>query len=269
LEVKKINGNNFKIATSDCSQNKMRWRFPRFFVDFNIKNACTNISITGTDAKHINSVLRMKFGDFAIICGADRFEGLCSLVNSDNEKAEFKIIETNICENEPKFYIRLFQCVPKADKLDFIVQKAVETGASEVIPVISQRCISRPDEKSMHKKIERYQKIAVEASKQSGRGIIPKIGNFMNFEQLMSKSVENNNLKIIFYECYGEKLVKIFQNSQNITNIDILIGSEGGFTEQEHEKAVQTNFITATLGNLILRTETAPIAALSIINNLF
>lgn len=249
-----------KTITADKIE---RWRYPRFFTD----NIGERAVVTGSDAVHIYQVLRMKAGEFAVICDGKGTDYLCRIIQCDKNAVELEILDKQLNEAEPTVNIRLFQCVPKSDKLDFIVQKAVELGANAVIPVLSKRCVSRPDQKSAAKKRERYQKIADEAAKQCGRGIIPEIGEMISFSEVIKNFDRDSNLGILFYECGGESINSIIADNHK-KNIDIIIGCEGGFEEKEVENAVSRGFLTATLGKRILRCETAPVSALSVLMNL-
>lgn len=240
-----------------------RWRYPRFFTD----NIDERAFVTGSDAVHIYQVLRMKAGELAVICDGKGTDYLCRIIQCDKNAVELEILDKQLNEAEPTVNIRLFQCVPKSDKFDFIVQKAVELGANSVIPVLSKRCVSRPDQKSAAKKRERYQKIADEAAKQCGRGIIPEIGEMISFSEAINSFDKDNNLGILFYECGGATINSIIADNKK-KNIDIIIGCEGGFEEKEVEHAVSRGFLTATLGKRILRSETAPVSALSVLMNL-
>ncbi len=233
-------------------------RYPRFF--------CENVSeeggiVTGDDAKHISVVLRMRKGDIAVLCDGHGTDYLARITSSDSGCCEFKIIEQSPNTAEPGIYLRLFQAVPKSDKLDFIVQKAVECGASEIIPFFSARCVSRPEPKQMLKKTQRLQRIALEAAKQSGRGIIPKVGGAVDFSSLKSL-ISPGNMGIMFYENSTQPLPPIPPETRNI---DIVVGSEGGFEEREAEELRNLGITHVSLGKRILRCETAPIAAISII----
>lgn len=239
-----------------------RWRYPRFFTE----NIGRTAVITGADAAHISRVLRMKSGDLAIVCDGKKTDCLCRIISADNSCVELEILDKRENEAEPSVYLRLFQCLPKGDKLDFIVQKAVELGASEVIPVVSKRCVSRPDPKSSAKKLERYRRIAEEAAKQCGRGILPVIGETISFGEAV-RAVNPDGLGLIFYECGGESLTELTKDLRS-GFIDVFIGSEGGFEEAEVEFALKAGIHAATLGKRILRCETAPIAAISVLMNL-
>ena len=238
-----------------------RWRYPRFFTE-NISEDSAVLS--GDDAKHAVQVLRMRKGDFAVICDGKGSDFLAQLEYSGAE-CVFSVLEKTANEAEPNVHLRLFQAMPKSDKMEFIVQKAVECGACEIIPFFSKRCVSRPDKKQMQKKIERYRRIAYEAAKQCGRGVIPTIGDAVEFSELLDMfSAENTG--ILFYECAELSLKEAVPELKQ--NIDIIIGSEGGFEEYEAAQLAQRGFIPVSLGKRILRCETAPIAAISVLMNM-
>lgn len=236
------------------------WRFPRFFSE-RIDDKMAVVS--GDDARHISGSLRMKKGDMAVICNKNGIDFLCRLEIIGVE-CIFEVVSSQNNNAEPQVFVRLYQALPKGDKMDFIVQKAVELGASEIVPMLSERCISRPDIKSAAKKLERFNRIAYEAAKQCGRGKIPIVNELVDFKSAVL-SLEADEKGIFFYECGGERLDKIVSDDKKIS---IIIGSEGGFSEKEAEFAEKNGWKTATLGPRILRCETAPIAALSVLMNL-
>ena len=166
------------------------------------------------------------------------------------------------CQNEPDVFVTLYQALPKGDKMNFIVQKCVELGVSRIVPVITARCVSRPDEKSLKKKIARWQKIALQAAQQSRRGIIPEVCLCISLKQAAEQSAENDK-NIFFYELGGESVKNIL--TEKPKTIGMFIGSEGGFEEAEAELVLSHGATAATLGKRILRAETAPLAALSVI----
>lgn len=242
-------------------ENIERWRYPRFFTE-NVSD--TAAVLDREDSKHVVQVLRMRAGDMAVICDGKGRDYLARLENASGE-CSFEIIESTPNQAEPDVHLRLFQAMPKGDKMEFIVQKAVECGAAEVIPFISKRCVSRPDRKQLEKKTERWQRIAYEAAKQCGRGIIPKVGETVDFSALPGM-ISPENTGILFYECADTPLkdaVPVFSRS-----IDIVIGSEGGFEPAEAEALIKAGLACASLGKRILRCETAPIAAISILMNM-
>lgn len=238
-----------------------RWRYPRFFTE-NISE--TAAVLNPEDSKHVSQVLRMKPGDIAVICDGKGMDHLGRLESTAGE-CVFEILEKTANQAEPSVHLRLFQAMPKGDKMDFIVQKAVECGACEIIPFFSKRCVSRPDRKQLVKKTERWQRIAYEAAKQCGRGIIPKVGETVEFSALPGM-ISPENTGILFYECAQTPLREAVREFGK--NIDIVIGSEGGFEPSEAEKLVEAGLTSVSLGKRILRCETAPIAAISVLMNM-
>ena len=231
-----------------------------FFTENEISS--DNYIITGKDAEHIAGSLRMKTGE-ALTLVTPRGEQLdCVISASGEDRVEVNIISRKRCEHEPDVEITLYQALPKGGKMDFIVQKCVELGVSKIVPVISARCISRPDRKPLAKKQIRWQKIAREAAQQSRRGIIPLIEPAVNFKQAV-QMCEQNELNIIFYELGGDSVKKLIIGKPK--SIGMFIGSEGGFEENEIELIKRKGASAATLGKRILRAETAPLAALSVI----
>lgn len=239
-----------------------RWRYPRFFTE----NISENIAILeGEDAKHAATVLRMRAGDIAVICDGRRTDYLAEATETSPACCTFRILEKSPNQAEPSIHLRLFQAMPKSDKMEFIVQKAVECGAAEIIPFFSERCVSRPDAKQMEKKLVRYQKIALEAAKQCGRGVIPTVGAAVEFSALKSL-ISAENTGILFYECASTPLREAVTDFRE--NVDIVIGSEGGFEPREAEELQGFGLVPVSLGKRILRCETAPIAAISILMNM-
>lgn len=232
---------------------------PRFFTD-NINSDF--IIITGDDAKHISKVLRLKEGDTLTACDMCGIDYIGTIDNITSENVSVKINEKHHSQAEPDIEVTLYQAMPKGDKLELIIQKAVELGVHRIVPILTHRCVSRPDEKSMTKKLSRLQKIAEEAAKQSGRGRIPKICEMLSYKNALAQMQEHNHA-IIFYEEATAPLNEMLKNIKG--SLAIMIGSEGGFELSEIEDAKALGIPTATLGKRILRCETAPLAALSVI----
>lgn len=231
---------------------------PRFFCsDINGDTAC----ISGDDANHISKSLRMKKGEEIILCDTKGTDYRC-ILQDFSDTITCKIIDKYACHAEPDVFVTLYQSLPKLDKFELIVQKSVELGASRIIPVMSKRCISRPDEKSMAKKIQRWQKIAFEASKQSGRGIIPEIAPLMTFEKAVD-NINNDDLSLICYEGGGKLISDIVTKEKK--HINVFIGGEGGYDISEVTYAEKKGIVRTGLGNRILRCETAPLAAITLI----
>ena len=221
-----------------------------------------NYIITGENARHIAKSLRMKAGEALTLVTPQREQLDCTISAVTSDSVEVSIDSRKPCENEPDVEITLYQALPKGDKMEYIVQKCVELGISRIVPLISARCISRPDAKSLAKKQARWQKIAREAAQQSRRGIIPTVCETVTFKQAVADCAENEQ-NIIFYELGGESVKKLIGKKPR--SIGIFIGSEGGFEQAEVDSVLKSGGSAATLGKRILRAETAPLAALSII----
>ncbi len=229
---------------------------PRFFC---IDKVNDTFYLDKEDSKHIKKSLRMMEGDSITICDKNGYDNEC-ILNYDGENVTAKIISKKENDTEPSVQITLYQAMPKSDKFEMIVQKAVELGVSEIVPVMTNRCISRPDKKSIKKKIERYNKISLSASKQSGRGRVPLVKEMVSFKEAVEQ-MKKSDMAIMFYENGGKNL-KSF-NYEKIKSISFIVGSEGGFDASEADYASKNNIILMGLGKRILRCETAPIAALS------
>ncbi len=231
---------------------------PRFFVEeLNGDRAI----ITGEDANHIGRSLRMRIGEELTLCCGEE-DHLAKITDIKEGLVECRIISSSRTQNEPSVKLALFQALPKSDKMDMIVQKATELGAAEIFPVLTERCVSRPDKAAAEKKVMRWQKIAASAAGQSQRGIIPKIGAVIGFEDCLAKMKEYDTA-LMCYEKGGEHLSA--QMLSGVRTAALLIGSEGGFSEEEARAAEQNGLILLSLGRRILRCETAPIAAISVI----
>ena len=239
-----------------------RWRYPRFFTE---SISDTQALVQGEDARHISVVLRMRAGDIAVLCDGHGTDYLAELEAAESGCCRFRVLESAPNLAEPTIRLRLFQAMPKGDKMEFIVQKAVECGAAEIIPFFSKRCVSRPDGKALAKKTERYRRIALEAAKQCGRGAVPTVGATVEFSELKG-FISPENTGILFYECAQRPLSEVVGEIKG--GVDIVIGSEGGFEPSEAEELERLGFAGVSLGRRILRCETAPIAAISILMNL-
>lgn len=228
---------------------------PHFFE----KVSGDTVEITGENAKHIVGALRMKTGEKLTLCDNGRnYE--CEIIETAKDYAKVKVIDCNMNYSEPDVNITLYQCVPKGDKLELVIQKAVELGVSEIVPVLSSRCVSRPDSKKATKKNERYNKIALSACEQSGRGKIVNVREQIDFKAAVNE-INNYDLSVLFYEGGGKPLKEIIDKTRH-KNICVFIGPEGGFAEAEVNELQKGGALTATLGKRILRTETAPLAAI-------
>lgn len=235
---------------------------PRFFVDY---SGGDTITITNPDAHHILHSLRMAVGEeLTLTCrGTDYF---CAIEAATSDEVVCRILSSEESRSEPTISLTLYQALPKGDKFETIIQKSVELGATRIVPLISRRCVSRPDDKSFSKKLERYRKIALEAAKQSGRGIVPEIAPLMSWSEAVSDAVKADTA-VICYENEGGKRFSEMTISDG-QSVSLIIGSEGGFDEEEVRFAEKSGITPIWLGNRILRCETAPLAAISIIMNI-
>lgn len=217
------------------------------------------ITLDGEPARHIAKSLRMRVGDMLIVCDGEGNDYGCQISDITKDTVELKVCYKQASNSEPSCKVTIYQGVPKASKLEDIIQKCVELGVYKIVPTLTKRCVSRPDEKGASKKNVRYQKIALEAAQQSGRGIVPQIEQQMTLRQALAQ--DDSDVKIVFYEGGGEKLEKLV--NANIQSVSIYIGPEGGFEQEEVEQIEQKGGTRATLGPRILRTQTAPVAALA------
>ncbi len=222
------------------------------------------IVLNKESSKHIIKSLRMKVGENLTVCDISKNQFDCEITNidSDENKITCKVINSIKCENEPSVNITLYQALTKGDKMDYIIQKCVELGIHNIVPILTNRCVSRPDSKTLAKKQIRWQKISQGAAEQSRRGIIPKIETPSTLDKVI-KDLSQYDKTVVFYECGGDKLQSIINKSDK--NIAIFIGSEGGFEESEIKKLIENGAVCATLGKRILRAETAPIVSTSLI----
>ena len=250
LSEKEGNGAFFAPKTEDF--------MPRFFVDRSqIRDGI--VTITGDDAFHISRSLRMAAGERITVSDKTEFEYDCELVGF-SEVVTAKIISTRELSTEPNFRATVYQALVKGDKIDTVIQKSVECGASAIRLFESERCIVR--KKDDEKKSERRSKIALEAAKQCGRGIVPDVLPTVSFDDALGLA-SGADIKIFCYEGDGTLPLRRYLSEQakafsgKIPSVSIIIGSEGGFSEGEVERAKRLGFIPVGLGKRILRTETA------------
>lgn len=234
---------------------------PRFF--------CTDIDdsyihITGDDAHHISRVLRLRKGDPLVVCDGNGTDYSAAILDISPQEIRLAITGAAPTLSEPGLKVTLYQGMPKGDKMDWIIQKTVELGVSHIVPVITERSIARPDSAKAAKKQERWQKIAAEAAGQSGRGVIPVVEAPVSWKQMCDRVSPEET--VVFYEGGGAPLSSLVGRDK--TELAVIIGPEGGFSAEEITALTEMGVKTATLGPRILRCETAPLAALSIIMSL-
>ena len=226
-----------------------------------------NIYIEGDDFNHVKNVLRTKPGEGFIICADDGKTYDVTVMGYEDRRVVCKITAEIEDGAELPCRITLYQGLPKKDKMELIIQKAVELGASEIVPVMMKRTIVKLDDpKKEAKKTERWQAIAYEAAKQSGRGIIPKVGGIVSFKEALDLSKEND-YNVIPYE-KAEDIVssrEVMMTAAKGKSVGIFIGPEGGIEEEELKLAMDLGVKPVSLGRRILRTETAGLCALSVL----
>ena len=216
--------------------------------------------IRGRDAEHIQ-VLRIRPGEDVIICDTEGRDYKCRLVRADKEEAELEVLEVVPCKGEPSVAVSVLCGLPKGDRVDYIIQKSVEAGANNIVFFQSARCIAKPDDP--YKKLERWNRISEEAAKQSGRGIIPQVSWAEDYGVVLNTAV-HTDLGLFMYET-GERepLDSVLEANKNISSAAIITGPEGGFEQFEADLARITGLHICSMGERILRCETAPIVALS------
>lgn len=219
------------------------------------------IILDGESARHIAKSLRMKVGDVICVTDGGGDDYGCQIEEITKDEVVLKVCYKQACESEPSCRVTIYQGVPKSSKMEDIIQKCVELGVCKIVPTLTKRCVSRPDDKAAGKKNQRYQKIALEAAQQSGRGIVPKIENMKTLRQAIAE--DESDVKIVLYEGGGEKLADIVK--PDTESVSVFIGPEGGFEQEEVEQIEASGGVRATLGKRILRTQTAPVAALTAI----
>lgn len=225
-----------------------------------------NIVITGSDVNHIKNVLRLEKGDWIIACDGNGKDYVSRIGEISSESVILNVEKEQSSDTELDCRIVLFQGLPKKDKMEFIIQKAVELGVTDIVPVSMKRCVVKLDGSKAKKKQERWQSIAEAAAKQSGRGIIPRVSEMVSLKEAfdIAADLEYN---MIPYELQDgiEQSRKIVDEACTKNSIGIFIGPEGGFEKEEVESAFSKGIQPITLGKRILRTETAGMALVSIL----
>lgn len=216
------------------------------------------ILLTGENAQHAK-VLRLKPGETVLVCDGEGQECLCQIFSTD--PWELLVTERRASKSEAAVRVSVYMAFPKADKLEHVIQKATELGAYEIVAFPSARCVSRPDEKSLKKKLERWQKIAASAAEQSGRGRIPQVITLKSFSEALSRACQAEKA-LMFYE-HEEALTLKTALTGTYRAVSLLTGPEGGLEEGEVSQARAAGMQVCTLGKRILRCETAPLCALS------
>ena len=218
------------------------------------------------DANHIKRVLRLAAGDEIVVLDGLGYEYPAVIAGFEKDCCVVKVTDKRRALTEPELKVTLYQSIPKLDKMDGIIQKAVELGIYRIVPVITNRTVAKPDATSG--KTERWRKIAAEAVKQCGRGVVPEVSAAVSFEQALAQ-MKDKDLCVMPYEVLGHggesNLKEVLKNAAKCPSIGILIGPEGGFEPAEAEAAQAAGAAVVGLGRRILRTETAGAAVLAII----
>jgi len=239
---------------------------PRFFVTSSQIGAGT-VRISGEDARHIARSLRMAAGETVTVVDETGTEHTCCLTAFLPDRVEAAVTESHPTAAEPPCRIVLYQALPKGDKLDTVIQKAVECGVAVIVPFESSRCIARAKPETEEKKTERRQKIAREAAGQCGRGLVPAVLPTTGFDDVLRRAKEADRAYFCYEGAGTVPLGALWQSRppQKGETVALVIGSEGGFSKEEAEAAVKAGLLPTGLGPRILRTETAAAFALACI----
>ena len=232
----------------------------RFFVEPDAVIS-DSVRLTGENAQHAK-VLRLKVGEQVLVCDGQGREWVCSVEYTQADTVFLRVLEAMESGSEARVKVSVYMAFPKADKLEHVIQKATELGAYEIVAFPSARCVSRPDEKALKKKQERWQKIAASAAEQSGRGMIPQVLTVSSYGAALERAAKADRA-LLFYEHEQAVTLRMALERGSYQTVSLLTGPEGGLEESEVEKAREAGLTVCTLGKRILRCETAPLCALS------
>ena len=217
--------------------------------------------LTGENAQHAK-VLRIKCGEEVLVCDGQGAEAVCTVSDVSPGQVGLVVKKRQESSAEAAVKVSVYMAFSKGDKLEHVIQKATELGAFEIVAFPSNRCVSRPDEKSLKNKLERWQKIAASAAEQCGRGVIPKVLALKSYDEALNRAAQAD-MPILFYENEQATTLRMALDSKPFTTASLLTGPEGGLEPAEVEKASRAGLLVCTLGKRILRCETAPLCALS------
>lgn len=254
-----------------------------FIEEFEIDNGSSTISLSGEKARYITKVLRLSEGNSITVFNGKGLEYICTISGLKGRNLLLSVMEKIEITRESNLKINLCQALPKGKKMELIIQKGTELGVSLFTPFVSSRTISRPGKKECDSKVKRWQTLALEATRQCGRNHIPVVGSINSLEGILKvrEGSKNSLVKIILWEGEEERSFRdmgsTVESSWNVSGepgffpeeIVILIGPEGGFSKKEVEAAKKEGFLTVSLGKRLLRTETAGLAAVSILQFLW
>lgn len=222
------------------------------------------VLITGPDVNHIKNVLRLVEGKEILINDRQGNDYKCIISKIESNVITAHIEEHFMIESEPPVQTTLFQALIKGEKMEFVIQKGVEIGVTTIVPIMTERCVVKLEsEKKLQNKLDRWQKIAESAAKQSKRGVVPQILSPMPYKEALAYSKANLDANCIPFENEHAHHLKTFLNTLSVGSIGVFIGPEGGFTEDEIAEAMKYNVSSVTLGKRILRSETAGLVTLA------
>ena len=237
----------------------------RFFTDSALAlNA--DIQLSESAAAHATRALRLNVGDNAIIFNGDGFDYACTLTSVKKNTVTATITGSNAISNESPLNITLLQGISSGDRMDFTIQKAVELGVKKIQPINSQRSVVKLTQERAEKRIEHWQNVAISACEQSGRAFVPKVSPPLSLENWLSQNPYNNTLRILLNPVGAKRLAEI---EKPASTIELLIGAEGGLSQAEIDLASAQHFQSIVLGPRILRTETAALTAISVMQALW
>ncbi len=222
------------------------------------------LKVEGDEVKHIRKVLRLKAGDEIVVFDGlgKEFEG--TIVEEGRSSVIVKIQRILSPGGDSPLEVTLAQSLLKGEKMDYLIQKATELGVKEIIPFLSSRSVPLLEKSRRVKRYHRWEKIAIEASKQSGRDVVPRVESLQEYSDMLH-AASTDSLRLIFWERGGIKLKEVLKRSKDRTKIFFVVGPEGGFSQDEVEEAKRAGFVAVTLGRRILRAETASLCILSIL----
>ena len=219
------------------------------------------ITLAGENASHAK-VLRLKAGEQVLVCDGAGNECICTISDTNPQQVSLVVDSRQAATSEAEVQASVYMAFSKGDKLEHVIQKATELGAFEIVAFPSNRCVSRPDEKSLAKKMERWQKIAASAAEQSGRGRIPRVIVLNSYQAALERAAKAD-IAILFYENERATTLRMTLEEKPFSTISLITGPEGGLEDREVELAKDMGLSICTLGSRILRCETAPLCALS------
>lgn len=232
---------------------------PRFFVDTPLKGQ-SDLILTGENAAHAK-VLRLERGEIVTVCDGQGMDYACTVTDYDGSSVALSIESCAPSLSEPRVFASVYMGFSKGDKLEHVIQKATELGAVEIVAFPSSRCVAKYDEKSLQKKLPRWQKIAASAAEQSGRGRIPQVLTVSSYKEALSRAVKADKALFFYENEQAHTLTKAME--ADFSTVSLMTGPEGGFSPEEAKMAEEAGLEICTLGRRILRCETAPLCALS------